>query len=561
MSSVDLHVHSTKSDGTFTPSELVDYAREKNLRAFALTDHDTVDGLREAMEYADELRKREAVEETGSRYPVPEVIPGIEFSTEYQGKDIHIVGLYINYECPAFKEHLQHFVDSRTLRNQKMCALLQEAGFDISYEKLSETFPDAVITRAHYAQYLYQHGYISSLKEAFERYIGDRCPYFVPREKVTPSQTVKLILEADGVPILAHPVLYRMSDARLEALVASLKKDGLMGIEAIYSTYTASEENQICYLAQKYRLLVSGGSDFHGANKPGLDLGCGYGKLIVRNLVLNDIKRCLKNLLFTDIDGTLLRDDNTLSELMKKALLRMTDAGHRLILTSGRPLPAILNVCEEAELHFPNMIIISNNGGLIYDQENGKTLFETRLSQADVAYITTRAKEAGIHIQGYTQSHIVALEMDDELRFYTRRIHMPIKYVKDIAAALPGGSYKLQTIHLTNHEALVRFRDSLTDYCGDRISMVFSNEHYLEILPADADKGRALKFVTDYLTFPHSHTFAAGDAPNDISMLEAAHTGIAMRNATDGVKAHANLVTAMDNNGDGLLEIIEKHFN
>lgn len=239
----------------------------------------------------------------------------------------------------------------------------------------------------------------------------------------------------------------------------------------------------------------------------------------------------------------------------------MTDAGHRLILTSGRPLPAVLDVCEEAGLNFSNMIIISNNGGLIYDHENGKALFETRLSQEDVAYITARAKEAGIHIQGYTQSHIVALEMDEELRFYTRRIHMPIKYVKDISAALPQGSYKLLTIHLTNHEALVRFRDNLSDYCGDRIRMVFSNDRYLEIMPAEAEKGRALKFVTDYLTFPHSHTFAAGDAPNDISMLEAAHTGIAMQNANEEVKAHADLVTSKTNNEDGLLEIIEKYFN
>lgn len=560
MSSVDLHVHSTKSDGTFTPTELVDYAREKNLRAFALTDHDTVDGLREAMEYAEELKKREATERVGSRFPVPEVIPGIEFSTEYLGKDIHIVGLYINYEAPAFKEQLQRFIDSRTLRNQKMCALLQEAGFDISYEKLLEAFPDAVITRAHYAQYLYQHGYISSLKEAFDRYIGDRCPYFVPREKVTPSQAVKLILEADGVPILAHPVLYRMSDAKLETLVAELKADGLMGIEAIYSTYTAGEERHICYLAQKYHLLISGGSDFHGANKPGLDLGCGYGKLLVPNVVLNDIKRSMKNLLFSDIDGTLLKDNNTLSEPMKKALVRMTEAGHRLILTSGRPLPAILDVCEETGLSFPNMTIISNNGGLIYNHDDGKILFETHLSQEDVSYITARAHEAGIHIQGYTKSQIVALEMNEELRFYTRRIHMPIKYVKDIAAALPQGSYKLQVIHLTDHEALVRFRDSLLDYCGDRIRMVFSNNRYLEILPADAEKGKALKFVTDYLTFPHSHTFAAGDAPNDISMLEAADTGIAMLNSNDEVKAHADLVTTKSNNEDGLLEVIEKYF-
>ena len=211
---IDLHVHSTRSDGTYTPCELVDYAIEKGLDAFALTDHDTVAGLDEAMEYA-----AAASTEAGVKC-IPEVIPGIEFSTEYQERDIHIVGLYIDYKNEAFAQYLQSFIDSRTLRNQKMCSLLAEAGIDISYERLLEEFPNSVITRAHYAKYMLTHGYIKSIKEAFERYIGDNCPYFVPREKVTPAQAVELIIRAGGVPILAHPVLYHLSNARLEELVA-----------------------------------------------------------------------------------------------------------------------------------------------------------------------------------------------------------------------------------------------------------------------------------------------------------------------------------------------------
>ncbi|MGN1146562.1 MAG: PHP domain-containing protein [Acetatifactor sp.] len=284
---IDLHVHSTRSDGTYTPCELVDYAIEKGLDAFALTDHDTVAGLDEAMEYA-----AAASTEAGVKC-IPEVIPGIEFSTEYQGRDIHIVGLYIDYKNEAFAQYLQSFIDSRTLRNQKMCSLLAEAGIDISYERLLEEFPNSVITRAHYAKYMLTHGYIKSIKEAFERYIGDNCPYFVPREKVTPAQAVELILRAGGVPILAHPVLYHLSNARLEELVAELKNVGLMGLEAIYSTYCAAEERQMRMLAKKYGLLISGGSDFHGSNKPGLDMGTGYGKLYIPNQVLDDIKAAL----------------------------------------------------------------------------------------------------------------------------------------------------------------------------------------------------------------------------------------------------------------------------
>ena len=272
---VDLHVHSTCSDGTFTPEELVDYAMEKGLRAFALTDHDTVNGLDRAIRYA------EGSPADAPSPQVPEVIPGIELSTEYQGKDIHMVGLFIDYHQPDFAHYLEDFIHSRENRNEKMCALLREHNIDITYEALLAEFPGAVITRAHFARYLLSHGYIQSMKEAFDRYVGDHCPCFVPREKVTPAQAVELILGAGGVPVLAHPILYHMSDERLDNLVAELKSIGLVGIEAIYSTYNTAEERQIRGLASKYDLKISGGSDFHGANKPKIDLGTGWGKLYV----------------------------------------------------------------------------------------------------------------------------------------------------------------------------------------------------------------------------------------------------------------------------------------
>lgn len=282
MQQIDLHVHSTRSDGTYTPSQLVDYAFEKGLAAFALTDHDTIDGLEEAVSYAEKLKTKQ--NESGvpkSSSSIPEVIPGIEFSTEYQGQDIHILGLYIDYRNEAFIAKLQEFIDSRTLRNHKMCLLLQQSGIDITYDALLREFPDSVITRAHYAKYMLNHSYIRSMQEAFDRYVGDHAPCYVPREKVTPAQAVQLILAAGGVPILAHPILYHMSDERLEHLTAELKEAGLLGIEAIYSTYKPHEERQIRTLAEKFDLLISGGSDFHGDNKPGLDLGVGYGKLFV----------------------------------------------------------------------------------------------------------------------------------------------------------------------------------------------------------------------------------------------------------------------------------------
>ena len=268
MRRADLHTHSTASDGTFSPTQLIEYAHEKGLAAIALTDHDTVAGLDEAME-------------AGSRYDDLEVIPGIEFSTEYEGRDVHIVGLYMDYRNRDIQDRLQEFVDSRVVRNRKMCRLLTEHGVPMDFDELQAEYPDSVITRAHYAAFMIKKGYVGSNQEAFERYIGDNCECFVPREKITPEKAVSMILQAKGVPILAHPILYGMSDSRLRILTERLKSAGLMGIEAIYSTYTQADERQIRAIAADYDLLISGGSDFHGSNKPDIDLGTGRGGLFV----------------------------------------------------------------------------------------------------------------------------------------------------------------------------------------------------------------------------------------------------------------------------------------
>ncbi len=286
MKPIDLHVHSNKSDGSNTPAELVNLGLAKGLSSFALTDHDTVDGIDEALHYAQKLRD-EGIEN------VPEVIPGIELSTEYQGKDIHLVGLYIDHTSPAFRAKLQQFVASRIERNHKMCKLLWEAGIDISYEKLTEAFPGSVLTRGHYAVYLVKHGYCNSKNQAFSQYLGDHTKYFVPREKITPEMGVELILQAGGIPILAHPVLYGMSDSRLEELVIRLKKTGLVGIEAIYSTYNRGDERRMRGLAAKHELLISGGSDYHGLAKPDLEMGTGFGKLFVPEELVYKLKNWL----------------------------------------------------------------------------------------------------------------------------------------------------------------------------------------------------------------------------------------------------------------------------
>ena len=286
---IDLHVHSHFSDGSFSPRQLVEYALTHGISAFALTDHDTTAGLPEAFAAAKELSGRRcAANPEGNTV---EVIAGIEFSTEYEGRDIHIVGLDIRYQDKVFSERLEHFVRSRENRNEKMCALLTMHGVPLTYPALRERFPGAVITRAHYARFLLEEGYVKSIPEAFERYVGDHAPCFIPREKVSPVEAVSLIRSTGGIPVLAHPVLYRMSNRRLEQLAGLLKEAGLAAIEALYSTYTPAETREMQGLAKKLGLLVSGGSDFHGANKPGLQFGTGYGRLSIPEDIWENLKQ------------------------------------------------------------------------------------------------------------------------------------------------------------------------------------------------------------------------------------------------------------------------------
>ena len=274
---IDLHVHSNCSDGTFTPEELVFYAVKKGLCAFALTDHDTTDGISRAF--------------SAARGTSLTVIPGIELSTEYHGSDIHILGLGIHPEKTVFQQYLLQFRRSRDIRNERMLRKLQDSGISISREAMAEMFPDCIWTRAHFALYLKIHGYVKEMADAFSRYIGDHAPCYVAREGITPVQAVELILTGGGHPVLAHPLLYRMGKDRLEHLVSELTDAGLQAIEAIYSTNHGTDESSMKQLARRHGLAITGGSDFHGANKKDIDLGCGKGNLKIPYELWDELNR------------------------------------------------------------------------------------------------------------------------------------------------------------------------------------------------------------------------------------------------------------------------------
>ena len=273
---VDLHVHSTESDGTLTPEDLVAEAKKAELAAFALTDHDTCQGVGKAMPLAASAGI--------------ELIPGIELSTDYHGKEVHIVGLYIDIENEQLLKKTAEYRKCRSERNALMVEALQKEGLSITMEELVAENPDCVITRANIARFLYEHGQIKSVREAFDRYIGDHCKCYVGRLKVASTDAVRLIKEAGGTAILAHPLLYGLSNTNLQKMIDELKPVGLDGLEAIYSTYTTGEEQQMKRLARENGLLFSGGSDFHGSNNQDIALGRGRGHLYIPYSVLETIK-------------------------------------------------------------------------------------------------------------------------------------------------------------------------------------------------------------------------------------------------------------------------------
>lgn len=274
---IDLHTHSTESDGTLTPEELMQLAADSGLSAIALTDHDTVGGLKKAKPAARALGI--------------ELVPGIELSTDYNGTEVHMLGFYIDDTNPAFLAKLQEFIDSRDVRNEKMAFLLQKEGFDITLEKLYQEYPESVITRAHFARYLVEHGFIKDRDTVFRKYLGDNCRCYVPREKITPFEAIDLIRLGGGLAFFAHPVLCHMNHDRLRFFVRDLKEAGLTGMEAIYSMNTPGDERNIKKLAAEFDLLISGGSDFHGENKPYIHLGTGKGNLRIPESILDNIKQ------------------------------------------------------------------------------------------------------------------------------------------------------------------------------------------------------------------------------------------------------------------------------
>ena len=246
-SRADLHTHSNCSDGLLSPTALVELAASRGVRILALTDHDSTEGLPEALKAA-------------SRYPGFTLIPGVEMSTDVPGSEVHVLGYFLDLKDGRLQEELARLRSLRRERGRRMVEKLRDMGIDISWERVQAIADGGAVGRPHVAQALLEKGHIASVQEAFQRYIGRNGPAYVEREKMTPAEAVAFLHQRRALPVLAHP--REMED--LEGMLPTLQETGLAGMEVYYQDYDEASIERLLRIARRHGLLPTGGSDYHG---------------------------------------------------------------------------------------------------------------------------------------------------------------------------------------------------------------------------------------------------------------------------------------------------------
>lgn len=275
--SIDLHTHTTHSDGSATPEELIEFAIAKRARAVAVTDHDTVSAIFEARAAAD-------------RFGI-EFVAGIEISAEYSPGTMHILGYCIDVESRALSTKLDELKKSREERNPQIASALRRLGFDISYDEVVHVAGNQVVGRPHFARLMIEKGCVATIQEAFDRFLKKGAAAYVEKARLSPAESIGLIHEAGGVAVLAHPYQLKLpSDKDVDQVVGELAGLGLDGIEAVYSRHSAAERSSYSEVAARHGLLVTGGSDYHGSYKPDINIVTGLGDLDVPYELLEAVK-------------------------------------------------------------------------------------------------------------------------------------------------------------------------------------------------------------------------------------------------------------------------------
>ena len=275
MKRIDLHTHSLCSDGAQVPADVVRTAHDAGLAAIALSDHDCIDGVQEAID-------------TGKALGV-EVIPAVELSAQ-SDTELHILGYFIDIHNKKLQDMMAYALQVRDERQEEVCRKLNEQGFDITMDELREEANGKVLCRAHFAKIMVRKGYAESVKDAFNRHLSVGCYAYSNRQALTGPEAVSLIREAGGIAVAAHLHLIKMPDDQLKEYLKSLIPYGLDGIEGYYTDYTPDMERRYRAMAEELGLVISGGTDYHGANKPHITIGKGKGDLEIPYSVLDGLR-------------------------------------------------------------------------------------------------------------------------------------------------------------------------------------------------------------------------------------------------------------------------------
>jgi len=276
MELIDLHVHTTASDGSLSPSEVVRRANSLGLKAIAITDHDTVAGVEEALKEGESSKV--------------EVIPGIELSVDVSKGTCHLLGYFIDFKDKNLSKKLQLVQRAREERNLKMLKKLKELGIELTLEEVKTFAKDGQLCRPHFALAMFKRGYVSSVDEAFERFLKKGGPAYVEKFRLSPKEAIRMILEAKGIPVLAHPFTLELEENQFEVFLKELREHGLKGIEAYYPDHTPEQTEVYERLGTKYGLLITGGTDFHGPPRDEIELGKGRGNLLIPYELLLKLK-------------------------------------------------------------------------------------------------------------------------------------------------------------------------------------------------------------------------------------------------------------------------------
>ncbi len=276
MGRLDLHLHSTHSDGSQPPAEIIAMAHKADVRALAITDHDILTGLPDAVEAARPLGI--------------DVIPGVEISSRFDDDELHILGYYFDPADPTLLARLETLRESRHRRNPLIVERLRDLGVSLTYDEVRELAGTDAVGRPHIARLLMEKGHVKTAKEAFDRYLARGKAAYVARELPEPTEAIRWIRDAGGVAVLAHPLWVKRTGEALRKLCEKLKEAGLGGIEVHYSTHTPQQTSDFLNLARHLDLLVTGGSDYHGLTKPDIEVGTGRGNLTVPDKLLEPLK-------------------------------------------------------------------------------------------------------------------------------------------------------------------------------------------------------------------------------------------------------------------------------